>query len=302
MNGQVRGSLVLLLTAAVWGSSFVAQRAGMEYVGPFTFNGLRCFLGVAVLLPVLWILKAARVRRGEPPSDKRALWKGGAACGAVLFCASSLQQLGIVTTGAGKAGFLTALYILLVPVFGLFLGKRVRAVLWLCVGLGVAGLYLLCATDGWGSIGRGDWLLMGCAACYAVHILIVDRYAPRTNNVALSAVQFLVCGLISLPVLFVLEEPTWASLWACRVPFLYSGVMACGVGYTLQIVGQRGTDPTVASLVMCFEAVFAVMFGWLVLGETATARELAGCGVLFSATVLATAAAAGGGKKETAGA
>lgn len=286
-GARSRGNVVLLVTAIIWGSSFVAQRAGMAHMGPFAYNGLRCFLGAAVLLPVLWMLHGRRVRAGEAASDKRALWRGGALCGVVLFCASSFQQMGIVYETSGKAGFITALYILIVPLLAWLGGRRPPRRMALCVGLGLAGLYLLCATEGAGSLGVGDWLLLASAFCFAVHILVVARVAPRVNGIALAALQFTVCGVLSLPVMFLLEDPSWGALRAAAIPFLYSGVMACGAGYTLQIIGQRDTDPTVASLIMCLESVFAVFFGWLILSETVTPRELFGCGLMFIATVLA---------------
>ncbi len=284
-----KGPACLWLAAFIWGSAFVAQRSAMTDggAGPLTFNGLRWFPGVAVLLPAIaW--RARRKGGGVVgrKRDWRALAAGGASCGAVLFGASSLQQMGITTTDAGKAGFITALYLLLVPVFGLTLGRRVGGRTWAGVAVGLAGLWLLCTNGspaGWNTVGRGDWLLLGCAAAFAVHILLVDRFAGKTDPLELSAVQFAVCGCLSLPFGLALEHPTWAGVWAVRGELAYAGFLSSGVAYTLQTAGQRETAPTVASLILCMESVFAVLTGWFALGETATGREWAGCALMLGA-------------------
>ena len=294
-----RGPACLWLAAFIWGSAFVAQRSAMADggAGPLTFNGLRWFPGVAVLLPAIAWRSRRKGGGGGEKRDWRALAAGGASCGTVLFLASSLQQMGITTTDAGKAGFITALYLLLVPVFGLALGKKVGFKIWAGVAVGLAGLWLLCTKgglDGWKTVGRGDWLLLGCAAAFAVHILLVDRFVGKTDPLELSAAQFAVCGCLSLPFLLALEHPTWAGIWAVRGELAYAGFLSSGVAYTLQTAGQRGTAPAVASLILCMESVFAVLTGWLVLGETATGREWAGCALMLGAIL---ACQVGGGRE-----
>lgn len=297
MKQQTKGTILLLITAFIWGSAFVAQKTGMEYIGPFTFNGIRSFIGALVLLPVICIMvKRARAVSGETGSpipdalsdakSKKCLVIGGICCGAAMFTASSLQQMGMVYTSSGKAGFITALYIIIVPLLGILIGKKVRMILWLCVALAVVGLYLL-TMSGALSINRGDLLITACAFVFAVHILIIDHFSPRTNAVALSAVQLFVTGVLSLPCIAIFEEIDWAAVFDCWLPILYAGVMSCGIAYTLQIVAQKYTDPTVASLLLSLESVSAVITGMIILGEMMTGRELAGCVIMFCAIILA---------------
>ena len=283
VKNRLRGSVMLLLAALFWGIAFAAQSKGMDYVEPFAFNGARSFLGVAVLIP-LWLAMG----RPQPAKgyDAKALWLGGGLCGCMLFAATSLQQIGLVTTSAGKSGFLTALYIILVPVFGIFAGRKAGANVWIAVVLATAGLYLLCAVDGF-SLAAGDLLTLLCAVCFAFQIMLVDRVADRTSPLLLCAVQFGVCGLLSLPVMFLTEQPDWAGLWAARIPLLYTGIMSSAVAYTLQIIGQRDTEPAVASLLMSFESVFSVLAGAVLLKERLTATELCGCALVFTAILLA---------------
>jgi len=288
---------LLFLTAMIWGAAFVAQRAGMEYIGPFTFNGLRSYLGFLVLIPVILALDAQKKKSGvitgvasQSVSEKRAdtlmLLKGGLACGAVLFVASTLQQIGMVYTTAGKGGFITALYIILVPVIGILLGRSVRPILWLAVVLATAGLYLLCIREGF-SIDRGDLFVMASALGFSGHILVIDYFTRKTDGVKMSALQFLVCGILSTPFMAAFESLDWANIVQCWLPIAYAGVMSCGVAYTLQIVGQKHTEPTVASLIMSLESVFAVLAGILILQESLTMRETIGCAVMFVAVILA---------------
>lgn len=282
---QLLHSLLLLLTAVIWGVAFVAQSAGMDHVGPYTFNCARSLLGGLVLLPVL----AAR-RRGETRSlsrrERRTLLAGGAMCGAALFMASSLQQIGIQYTSVGKAGFITACYIVLVPLLGLLLGKRCSLSVAAAVGMALVGLYLLCVTETL-SVGLGDLLMLGCALMFSVHILVIDFFAPRADGVALSCIQFFVCALLSAVPALALERPSLAGLAAAWTPVLYAGVLSSGVGYTLQMVGQREMNPTVASLILSLESCVSVLAGWLLAGERLTTREMAGCAVMFAAIVLA---------------
>ena len=311
MTTKLRGNLMLFLTALIWGVSFVAQKAGMEYIGPFTFNGIRFLVGSLVLIPVILILGGMQKNKGasqnndgslftadgsaaegkEPESaavkyEKKNLILGGLYCGIVLFIASSLQQIGILYTTAGKAGFITALYIVLVPILGLIIGRKVRPILWVCVAIAAVGLYLLCVKEGF-SIGKGDLLVIACALGYAIHILVIDHFSPKTDGVKMSCIQFFIAGVLSLPFMVIFETIDWSNIIACWMPILYSGVMSCGVAYTLQIIGQKYTEPTVASLILSLESVFAVIAGIILLSEQVSPRELLGCAVMFAAILLA---------------
>ena len=288
---KLRGNLMLTLTALIWGASFVAQSVGNELVGPFTFNAVRTLLGALTLLPVIALLD--RLRGPQPArtvAEKRragkVLWLGGLCCGAALFAASTMQQVGISFTTAGKAGFITALYIVLVPILGIFLGKRAPRIVWLCVAVAVAGLFLLCVKENF-SIGKGDLLVLCCALLFAVHILIIDHFSPLVDGVRMSCIQFLVAGLLGVPLMFWFETPTFSGILAAWVPICYSGILSCGVAYTLQIVAQKDTDPTIASLLLSLESVFAALSGWALLHETLTLRELLGCALVFAAIILA---------------
>lgn len=295
MSKKMQGNLMLLLTALIWGSSFVAQRAGMKFLEPFTFNGIRSLIGGLVLIPVIFLLARINGSNGgdqpevsdeEKKSQKKNLILGGISCGLILFIASSLQQIGISYTTAGKAGFITALYIVLVPVLGIFLGKKVRPVIWLCVALAVAGLYLLCIKEDF-SLGRGDFLVILCALAFSVHILVIDHFSPKTDGVKMSCIQFLVCGLISLVPMAIFETPVWSRILDCWLPILYAGVLSCGVGYTLQIVAQKNTEPAIASMLLSLESVFAVISGVIILHEHIAPKELIGCIIMFAAIVIA---------------
>lgn len=280
----LRQSGLLLLTAAIWGAAFVAQSAGMEYVGPFTFNAIRNLLGAAVLLPSIAFRQRGERKQGRP--QQKDLWLGGVCCGAVLFTAGSLQQIGIMHTTVGKAGFLTAMYIVLVPVFGIFRHRDTDKKVWAAVFLAAAGLYLLCMKGGDLSFRRGDLLLLGCAVAFAVHILVIDYFSQRADGVKMSCIQFLTCAALSgIGMLF--ERPAAADILQAWAPLVYAGVLSCGVGYTLQIIGQRGMNPTVASLLLSLESVISVLAGWLILGETLSVRELSGCALMFAAIILA---------------
>ena len=290
---------LLFLTAVVWGVAFVAQSVGMDYVGPFTFNCIRCLIGAVVLVPCIWFLDRWKQRPDgascsrestEAPSGasdgSHALLAGGICCGLALFVASNLQQIGIQYTTVGKAGFITALYIVMVPVFGIFLKKRAGIRVWVSVALAVAGLYLLCITDRL-ALGKGDILVLLCAVVFAVHILVVDHFSAKTDGVRMSCIQFLVCGLLSGVCMLITEHLEMRLILQAWQPILYAGVFSCGVGYTLQIVGQKGTDPTVASLILSLESVVSVLAGWLLLGQRLSVRELGGCALMFAAILLA---------------
>ncbi len=284
---RIRGNLILLLVAMIWGSSFVAQSVGMDSIGPLTFNGIRTLLGGIVLLPlVVWInARKPNPSPDHPTESARDLWIGGICCGLFLCIASNFQQFGLLDTTAGKSGFITALYVVLVPVFGLFLKKRAPFTVWIGVLLAVAGLYLLCITESF-SIGKGDFLTMICALFYSFHILVIDHFSKKANGVKLSCIQFFVSAFLSLALMFIFESPDLSQILKAAWPLSYSGIMSCGVAYTLQIVGQKDTDPTVASLIMCLESVFAVISGWLFLHETLSLREGIGCVLMFAAILL----------------
>lgn len=279
-----RSSLLLFMTAVIWGVAFVAQSAGMDYVGPFTFNAVRSLIGSVVLIPCIFLLN-----RGKPVNktqSRRDLVIGGMLCGIFLAAASSFQQFGILYTSVGKAGFITALYILLVPLLGMIFGKRVSGKVWLAVGIAVVGMYLLCVTEGF-TIAFGDMLVMAGALLFAVHILVIDHFSPRVDGVMLSCIQFFTCGVLCSVGMMIFEQPSLSQILNAWLPILYAGVMSCGVAYTCQIIGQRDTDPTIASLILSMESVVSVLAGWLLLHQSLSLRELAGCALVFCAIILA---------------
>lgn len=288
----LKNSLYLLLTATIWGIAFVAQSVGMEYLGPFTFNSVRCLIGGAVLLPLIWVRekKAVWIQASDTAEQKRIrkknLVSGGICCGLLLFLASNFQQFGIQYTTVGKAGFITACYIVIVPVLGLFLGKKCSPFLWAAVFLALTGLYLLCITDGF-SIGLGDLLVLVCALLFSFHILVIDHFSPLADGVKMSCIQFFICGILSGIAALFTESLEVSALFDAWVPLLYAGVLSCGVAYTLQIVGQRGMNPTVASLILSLESCISVLAGWILLGQKLSSREIFGCAVMFAAIVLA---------------
>ena len=268
---QLKNSLLLLLTAAIWGIAFVAQSVGMDYVGAFTFNAVRSIIGAIVLLPVIWFLNKGRTAVSQTPKEKKAAQKtlvtGGIYCGIFLCIASNFQQFGIKYTTVGKAGFITACYIVIVPILGLFLKKKSGPFIWAAVIMALIGLYLLCIKDGF-SIGKGDLLVFICAILFSLHILVIDYFSPKADGVKMSCIQFLVCGILSGIPALLLEHPDMSSILAAWMPILYAGVMSCGVAYTLQIVGQRGMNPTVASLILSLESCISVLAGWVILGQS----------------------------------
>ena len=282
MKTNIKYSLLLTLTAVIWGAAFVAQSAGMDYVGPFTFNGTRSIIGVLVLAPTAMIMdkKEGVITRWK---DKDLIL-GGLICGVCLFLATSSQQIGIMTVSAGKSGFITALYIVLVPIFSIFLKKKPGKLVWVSVVLALIGMYFLCI-DGSLSIEGGDLWLFACAAMFALQILAVDKFAPNVDVIKLSCYQFLVTGVLSI-IPMVLEKPVMSDMLDCAVPILYAGVLSSGVAYTLQMEAQKKVKPTVASLIMCLESVFSVLFGFLLLHERLSVREIIGCAIMFVAVIL----------------
>ena len=282
---QLRGSLLLLLGSVIWGAAFAAQKAGMDHLGPMTFTGIRMLLGAAVLTPAV----AVKERKNpKTPAEKTEQRKAGLLCGLFLFAASVLQQIGLVYTTAGKAGFITALYVVLVPLAAwLLFRKNPGRIIWLGVALAVAALYLLCLAGTGLALRAGDLLVLGCAVCFTGQILCVDHYAPHVSGIRLARDEFLITGGLSLLIALFTETIAWQGIREAIIPILYTGIMSCGVGYTLQIYGQRDTDPTIASLLMCLESVFAVLTGALLLGERMSGWESAGCVLMFAAVVLA---------------
>lgn len=299
MKSSIRSSLLLLLTAMIWGLAFVAQGVAMDSVRAFTFNGARMLLAALLLLVVCIVLDKRAAKHPEKSdgstiplksmtrAQKKQLLIGGILCGAVVAVASSLQQIGLEQGAApGKAGFITALYIVMVPLCGLFFGKKLRFIMLPAVAFSVAGLYLLCMT-GTLRLESADIYLILCALSFTAHILIIDYFSPRTDCVKLSCLQFFVCSLICIVMAVLFEKPDWSCLMDCLVPLLYAGLLSGGVGYTLQMVAQKDLDPTVASLIMCLESVFAVLGGLVILGDTMSPQEYIGCGLMMCGILLA---------------
>lgn len=288
---QFKGVFLLLLTAFIWGVAFVAQSEGMEHIDAFSFSGIRMVFGVCVLLP--FIIIRDKMQNKKLPDDKKIklfdkkLLVCGSMLGVVFFFACNLQQFAFYYTGAGKIAFITALYMFFVPLFGLFFKKRVPWLTWVCVGFGFVGLWFLCIDPAnLGGINVGDLLAMGCAVFFAVQILMIEKFAQQIDGVKLSCMQFLVAGTMSCICMFVFENPSLPAIGNAIVPLLYAGVMSCGIAYTLQIVGQKYTESTIASLIMCMESVFAVLASALLLNEVMTTREVIGCVVMFVAIIL----------------
>ena len=284
--------MCLGLTALIWGTAFVAQKSGLDYLGPFTFNGVRSLIGGLALLPCIVLIDVINGQRpsllGSCSSGERrlALIKGGVYCGIILGIASSLQQYGIKYTSVGKAGFITTLYIIIVPLLGVFFRRKVGLVMWFCSLLAIFGMYLLCFRGG-GELNVGDGLVFLCSIVFSLHILLVDRFAPKADGVRMSCIQFWVAGVIATVCALLFEQVVWRDLLNAKWPLLYAGVMSCGVAYTLQIVGQKSVHPVVASLLMSLESVFAALSGWVILHEKLSATELLGCAIIFIAVVIA---------------
>ena len=280
---------LLLLTAFIWGTAVVAQSVGMDHIGPFTFNAVRSLVGGIALLPVILIFQRRKTpeRRQQEKANRKTLLLGGLSCGLALGLASGLQQVGIQYTTVGKAGFITALYIVIVPILGLFFRKKVGAKLWGSVVIAIFGLYLLCMS---GSLRWewGDFLVLLCAVCFSVHIMVIDYFTTKVDGVQMSCIQFFVAALFSaVCMLFTEGVPDPHAVAISWVPILYAGVLSSGVGYTLQIIGQKGVNPTAASLVLSLESVISVLAGWVILGQSMSPREILGCVLMFCAIILA---------------
>lgn len=286
MNKQLKGSAYLLLATLFWGSTFVAQSAAMEYVGPFTFQAVRTALGALCLLPVILMTDRKEGRSFWKGWLDPKLWKAGLLCGIPLFLAGNLQQMGIgAGTDAGKSGFLTAMYILFVPIIGIFRKEKPPKLLPVSLVLAVVGLYFLSCV-GVTQVSTGDLLLLSCALTYAVQITFIDIFAVSTDPLRLNVIQTAICSVLTTVLMFTMETPTAAAIGNCWLPIIYSGVFSSAVAFTLQIVGQKNLTPSLASLIMSMESVFAVLSGWLILGEMLTLWEGLGCVLVFTAVIL----------------
>ena len=282
MSNRMKGNILLLITALVWGVAFVAQKQGAE-LGGFTFNGIRTLIGGIVLLP--FIFKGHKKEMG--PVFKKIEIKGGIICGCFLFIAGSLQQFGLAYTTAGKAAFITTLYVVFCPFIAMLMGKKIRPIIWICVALDIVGLYMLCMTDASFKLQFGDTLVILCAVGFALQMTSVDIFVEKSDGLRLSCIQFLTAGTLGIIGMFIFERPISVpeicSFW---LPILYAGVLSCGIGYTFQTLGQKLSNASVAGLILCLESVFGALAGAVLLNESMTARELIGCIVMFGAVIL----------------
>ena len=284
MKQRLNGIFCLLIATVIWGSAFIAQSVGMDYIGPFTFQAVRSTLAVLFLLPMIFLFdkdKKAYFRNWADPG----LWKTGLVCGIALFVAGGFQQIGLQYTSAGKAGFITTMYIVMVPLLGIFLRERVSLAAWISVGLAVAGLYLLSCV-GVSQVNKGDILLLGCALGFAVQITLVDRMAKSLDGLRVNCIQVIVTAVLSAIAMVLVETPIWQNILDCWLPLCYAGILSMGVAFSLQIIGQKHLEPTPASLIMSLESAFALLFGWLLLNERLSAPELWGCVLVFIAVIL----------------
>lgn len=280
---------LLFVTALIWGTAFVAQSVGMDHIGPFTFNAVRSLVAGIALIPVILLFNRRKTpeRRQTERANRKTLILGGISCGLALGVASCLQQMGIQYTTVGKAGFITALYIVIVPILGLFFRKKVGAKLWISVVIAILGLYLLCMSGSL-RLEKGDFLVLLCALCFSIHIMVIDYFSPKVDGVQMSCIQFFVAAAFSALCMLPTEGiPAPQAVLASWMPILYTGVLSSGVGYTLQIIGQKGVNPTVASLVLSLESVISVLAGWVILDQSMSSREVLGCVLMFAAIVLA---------------
>lgn len=282
---SLKSSLLLFLAAFIWGVAFVAQSVGMDYMGPLTFNGARFLMGSLVLLPFVLLRRKQNKKAGRAPASLKTTIIGGVCCGLALCSAALFQQYGIMYTTVGKAGFITTLYIILVPFFGIFLKKRIPGKVWIGAVIAAAGMYLLCMSERL-ALSRGDTLVFICAVLFSVHILVIDHFSPMADGVELSCIQFLTAGVIGSIGAILFEQPTLKCLIDGIIPLAYAGILSSGVAYTLQVVGQKDMDPTVASLILSMESVFSALAGWMILHQKLSGRELFGCVLVFMAVIL----------------
>ncbi len=290
MSKRNAANLLMLLGSIIWGAAFVAQNIGGEIIGPYTFGAIRFFLGSLVLLPVMFFSKRAAVKSGAPQAPDAPFSqyiKAGVICGLALFLGSTLQQFGIMQTTAGKAGFVTALYIVLVPIFAfIFLRRKLSARVLIAVVLALVGVFLLCVSEQM-SVNRGDIITFAGSIFWAVQILVLEKYSQHLDGLKFAVCEFMTCSLICAVLMFVIEKPTWAQISAAAIPLLYCGLLSVGVGFTAQIICLKYTEPTVASLIMSTESVFSAVFGFLILHEVLSAKQIFGCVLVFAAVILA---------------
>lgn len=282
---SLKSSLLLFLAASIWGVAFVAQSVGMDYMGPFSFMGARSLIGCLVLLPMVYFRRKKDRERNIKRADLRITLLGGFCCGLALCAASLFQQFGILYTTVGKAGFITTLYIIIVPIMGIFLGKRASGKVWIGAVIAAYGMYLLCMSERL-ALGKGDTLVFICAILFSVHILVIDYFSPKADGVELSCIQFLTAGVVSSVLALIVEKPVLGNFIDGIIPLAYAGIMSSGVAYTLQIVGQKDMDPTIASLILSMESVVSMLAGWAILGQALNGRELLGCALVFGAVIL----------------
>ena len=286
MKQKLKGNIILLITAIIWGTAFVAQSEGMNYVEPFTYNAVRTLIGGIVLIPIIAIFQRIGASSENGAKSQKTTIIGGIVCGIFLFIAGSFQQCGIAMTTAGKAGFITALYVTIVPLIEVILYRKSSLKVWLCVFLALAGFYMLCIKEGF-TIGKGDLLVLCGAFFYAGHIMVIDRFNEKNaDGMKMSCIQFFTAGLLMTVCMFIFENPEINAIMDAKYTILYAGIMSCGAAYTLQIIGQRYTDPTSATLIMSLESVFAALSGWIILSESLSIKELFGCTLVFAAVIL----------------
>lgn len=287
---SIKGVILLFICAFIWGTAFVAQQTGMDYVGPFTFCFVRYFLGSFALIPVILVRRQFAIKANPSLADKpilnKATIKCGIICGTILFVASNLQQFGLQYTTVGKSGFLTALYILIVPLLGLFFKRKVPLRIWICVLFAVVGLYLLCINEKF-ELAIGDIITIFCAVGFSAHILYIDSVPGEIDGITLASVQFFTTGFLSMIPALIMEDVSGAGILGAAIPILYTGIMSSGVAYTLQIVAQRMVKPTAASLIMSLESVVSAVAGWILLNEILSVKEMIGCAIMFAATCVA---------------
>lgn len=288
MINKMKGNILLLITAVVWGISFVAQSSGMDYVEPNTFIGIRTLLGGIVLLPVIAVTDAGKKKNG---TYQKINWKKlllyGSICGLCLWAASTLQTYGLAAgISAGESGFITALYIIFVAVFGVFAGRNLSGKIISGVFLAMVGMYFLCLFGNGFTLSSGHLITLICAVIFSIHILVIDKFSPQADGVKLSCTQFFVAGVLGCIAMFLTESPEWSAICSCWLQIGYAGIMSCGVAYTLQIIGQKYTDPTSASILMSLESVFSALSGWALLGQSMSFPQIVGCVLMFSAIVL----------------
>lgn len=286
-----KNNILLLFAAIIFGGAFVAQSQGMDYLQPLSFNAFRTIIGCVVLVPVIIIFDLIQHKKisfwgTEDKSKRKTLAITALICGTLLAIATNTQQIGIKYTSVGKAGFITALYIVLVPIFGLLFKRKCSPLIWVSVVIALVGMYFLCINEEF-RIEKGDLLVLVCAVVFSFHILMIDKNASKVDPIRLSCGQFFVCGVISTILMLIFEKPTFINVQGAILPLLYAGVMSCGIAYTFQIIGQKNNNPTIASLIMSLESVFSALFGWLILNQTLSTRETLGCSLVFLAVILA---------------